>query len=88
MGTLNFEDKDGRTFLRKIRPVLKKRGLEPDLEADWEVHGPHSGMNYQVLVGYCKDGTCVAIYPRVVYEIDDPDEWYRPDPEKRLFCSL
>jgi len=67
---------------------LGRRGLKPDLDSGWEVYGPHRDMNYQMYVGYAYDETgeyfCVAIYPRAVYEIDDPSDWWKVKPEDRI----
>lgn len=50
MGILDFEDQ--KEHLTYIQKVLSRRGLTPDLSEEWEIHGPHQGMNYQVYVGY------------------------------------
>ena len=72
-----------------IKASLRRRGLKPDLDEEWEVHGPHPDMDYQVYVGWAYNEAldeyiCVAIYPRAVYEIDDPDDWWKTDPENRI----
>lgn len=38
--------------LKKIKSTLNRHGFEIDLDEEWEVHGPHLGMNYQVYVGW------------------------------------
>jgi len=85
MGIINLdEDKE---IVRYIRRSLARRGLKPDFEEDWEVHGPHRDMNYQVYIGYAGNDHwygCVAIYPRAVYEIDRPSDWWRAYPENRI----
>ena len=106
MGILDF--KNQKHHLTRIRRILSRRGLVPDLREQWEIHGPHSDMDYQVYVGYavpsnenekcrtigcnlswkkCKrhsNDYCVAIYPKAVYEIDEPSDWAKYDPENRL----
>jgi hypothetical protein len=102
MGKIN---KDHEKVIRK---ALSRRGLKPDLTYEWEVHGPHTGMNWPVYVGCAyteaEEGekcncpglrlvNCkahirrfyVAIYPRAVYELDEASDWYKADPENRLF---
>ncbi len=107
MGTLNF--KKEKEHLAKIRKTLARRGLVPDLKSEWEIHGPHRDMDYQVYVGYampsnekeqrrycilpwkqCKvhpNYYCVAIYPKAVYEIDDPNSWYKVSKEDRIYTN-
>lgn len=53
MGFLTFEDRDEKRILSNIKRRLKRRRLKPDLDSEWEVHGPHNGMNYQVFIGCC-----------------------------------
>jgi len=90
-----------------INKPLLRRGLVPDTDSEWEIHGPHSpDMNYVVYVGYAvpknekeecrscnltwkkckthKNYYCVVIYPRAVYEIDDPMEWWKRRSEDRI----
>jgi hypothetical protein len=92
MGCLNLSEKDH--FLA-IKRRLSVRGLKPILDADakgntdWEVHGPHSDMNYQVCVGpvyeTVKDNLFyVAIYPRKVYAISDFSEWWNTDTDNTI----
>jgi len=50
VGTLNFSKE--KEHLAIIRKRLAVRGLKPDLKSEWEIHGPHQDMNYQVYVGY------------------------------------
>mgnify|MGYP000853102449 CR=1 FL=1 len=50
MGVLDFKHQP--KHLARIRRILSRRGLVPDLTEEWEIHGPHVGMNYQVYVGY------------------------------------
>lgn len=50
MGYLDFtHDKE---HLGRIKRALARRGMEIDADSEWEIHGPHQGMNYQVCVGY------------------------------------
>jgi hypothetical protein len=67
---------------KKINRQLRRRGLIPCLDSEWEVHGPHQNMNYQVYLGeaiYKTDGETilVAIFPRSVHEIDSTEDWYK-----------
>lgn len=49
MSFLNLkEDVDIKEF---IEESLRKKGWGFDESDDWEVHGPHQGMNYQVYIG-------------------------------------
>lgn len=65
MGTFDSEhDKRG---VRIIGNVLKKRGLIPDFSEEWEIHGPHRDMNYQVYIGWAykkADTKAVCICPQ------------------------
>jgi hypothetical protein len=89
MGVINWKKE---TYHReKITQTLKRRGLRPDLSNPWEVHGPHEGMNFQMYAGYAintndpNDTYCVTIWPgHGVYEIDDPSEWNKTEPGRRL----
>jgi len=82
MGVLDVSEE--KEIVRFITGSLARRGLKPDFNADWEVHGPHKGMEFQVYIGYTKDGLCVAIYPRAVYEIDDSSDWWKAYPDSRI----
>ena len=106
MGTLDLNQ--DREHFKTIKERLRRRGLEPCLDEEWEIHGPHPDMNYQIYIGYaapinrkqrcCFPGCglsieecgkhtnsyCVAIYPRAVYEIEDPERWYDTKVENRL----
>src|SRR5947207_1667382 len=92
MGLLNFETEVAHR--QKITTALRRRGLVPDLEEEWEIHGPHAGMNFQVYVGYVisqddpSESFCVAVSlhgaQRGVYEIDDPSYWHEALPEKKI----
>jgi hypothetical protein len=106
LGYLDFDHE--KRHLSIIRRALFRRGLAPDLDELWEIHGPHQEMSYQVYVGYaipknekqtcsfnscklpwvkCKEHPnfcCVAIYPRAVYEIEKPSDWYKNNPENRI----
>jgi len=53
MGFLTFEGRDEKIILSNIRRRLRRRGLESNIEGNWEVHGPHNGMDYQVYIGCC-----------------------------------
>ena len=51
MGFIDWQEEP--VHRRKITAALRRVGLRPDLEEDWEVHGPHAPeMNCQVYVGY------------------------------------
>ncbi len=68
-----------------ISARLKRRGLIPMLKEPWEKHGPHGGMEYMVFIGWCIDKgdkgkeKCVAIYPKKIYWISDPGDWWKAD---------
>lgn len=50
LGILNLEEE--KHHLRRIKCALKRRGMRPEIETEgWEIHGPQSGMDYQVYVG-------------------------------------
>ena len=103
MGTLNFEF--DKRQLNRIKSYLKRRGLFMDPEDEWEIHGPHQDMNYEVLIGpaykkvdlsvpcNCEQNNCqrhhdgffVVIYPKTVYRIDDPDDWWKPKKEDKIW---
>jgi len=91
MGFLNLEDTQ---HWRVIKARLSRRGLKPVLDADdkgrteWEIHGPHRDMDYQVYIGLAYeddpgDSFYVVMYPRAVYELGDSD-WLSPEPENRI----
>ncbi len=89
MGVLNFETE--AYHRRKIATALQRRGMTPDLEEDWEIHGPHHPeLPYQVYVGYAiskddpSDCPLVAIYPRAVYEIEDRSDWGKVTSENKI----
>ncbi|MBA7500360.1 MAG: hypothetical protein GH144_01250 [Clostridia bacterium] len=51
MGVINFHEE--KEISRRVKSSLRRRGLKVDLETEeWEIHGPHPQMNYQVYVGY------------------------------------
>jgi len=82
MGFLNLEHEPKHRH--DIQKALEKRGLRFDADDDWEIHGTHPGMDYQVYVGTAyidgQNGSqeiWVAIYPHAVYEIDDSDRWQK-----------
>jgi hypothetical protein len=92
MGFLNLEREP--EHMHEIQKALEKRGLRFDVEDDWEIHGPHPNMDYQVYVGTAYKDTpngseemYVAIYPHAVYQIDDSDEWQTPSSEQRIFIK-
>lgn len=89
MGVLNL--KTEVYHQQKIADALQHRGFVPDLEEEWEIHGPHHPeLPYQVYVGYAvfkddpSDCPLVVIYPRGVYEIEDRADWGKTLPEKRI----
>jgi len=71
------------------------------MDGDWEIHGPHLEVPI-VYVGYALydkwrpnlniseknrlEGTYVAIYPKAVYEVEEPEDWYKVSPEQRIDC--
>lgn len=86
MGFLNLVDEPYHR--RKIMRILRRRGMKPNMKMEWEIHGPHQNMNYQVYVGDAIDSSgdtgYVAIYPRAVYEIDNSFDWWKPEPERKI----
>lgn len=63
MGTLDFST--DTEILNSIKQRLRRRGLKPDLDGEWEVHGPHQDMDYQVYIGFAefipdKDDVCIC----------------------------
>jgi len=89
MGYLDLNLDENILYLRRIKKALTRRGLRPDLDDEWEIHGPHQNMNYQVLIGGSYDKTehyfLVAIYPWAVYEIEAESEWWKVGPENRMY---
>lgn len=81
MGFIDLEDQDnGKRYLPKLKAALARRGLKPDTSVEWEIHGPHPNMDYQVLIGWVFDDQArylVAVYPRGVYEIEDESSWWK-----------
>lgn len=63
MGILDF--KSQKHHLARIRRILSRRGLAPNLREEWEIHGPHQDMNYQVYIGYAvpRDEKEICRYP-------------------------
>ncbi|MGV7224637.1 MAG: hypothetical protein ACQ9MH_24365 [Nitrospinales bacterium] len=49
MGFLDFEY--SKEDLKFILSALRRKNLFMDEEDDWEVHGPHDDMDYQVYIG-------------------------------------
>ena len=79
MGQLDFHTQG--ELLVFCKNMLKKRGLRPDFSKAWEIHGPHKGLDYPVIVGYglldaASAGLCLAITPNNVYEIPEPILWW------------
>ncbi len=75
MGIIDLEFE--KEYLKIITETLERRKMKPVILSDWEIHGPHPGMDFQVFVGEAvKDGSddigLVAIYPRAVYLLEDP----------------
>jgi hypothetical protein len=85
MGLLDL--KHEKETLDFVFGMLARRGLYLKNNDEWEIHGPHQDMNYQVYIGPAyrkKECFLVAIYPKAVYEIDNYDDWWKADPEKRI----
>jgi hypothetical protein len=92
MGYLDFSYE--KHHLKKIKQALKRRDLFFDPEDDWEVHGPHQDMNYQVYVGRAYEtfepdakyeydkGFNIAIFPRAVYAF--AFSWQNCNPTDRI----
>lgn len=82
-----------REHLERIKSALKRRGMSPEIkELEWEVHGPHPDMNYQIYIGYGnyileEGGKWLVIYPRAVYELpdQDPDNWWKVSLEDKIW---
>ena len=75
-----YESIDQIPGLEKIQNRLKRRGLVMVKSGDWEKHGPHEGMPFMVIIGLCrfigtKEETWVAIYPKRIYELENPCDW-------------
>jgi len=90
MGILDLEHE--KEYLKIITDTLKRRGMKPVVLNDWEIHGPHPGMDYQVFVGEAiKDGSgdiwLVAIYPRAVYWLEDSSGWYEMELENKILIK-
>lgn len=100
MGFIDFTKKSDlntneRWALESITRRLKTSGLKMiDLE-NWEVHGPHENMNYKVWVGEVQTldkkpiiGNSyqfyIAVYPRQIFMIDDPSDWWKTSPENLI----
>lgn len=86
MGTINFHLQG--QYLVQIKDVLRRRGLRPDLNRIWEIHGPHQFGESEVLVGYAYDQDqshlCVAISPRAVYNVQEPILWWNRLPSHKI----
>lgn len=92
MGSLNIENEP--YHVNEIKRALEKRGLKFYPDGDWEIHGPHPGMDYKVYVGLAGidcSGTIkdiwVVIYPKAVYEIEDFDKWQETHAENRIIIK-
>ncbi len=91
MGYLDL--KEEKEILKFITGMLKRRGLEPDLKNEWEIHGEHKGMNYQVYIGDVKNlknkesEGLVVVYPKSVYWLDLYSDWWKCEPENRIFIG-
>lgn len=90
MGIIDLEYE--REYLKFITGSLKRRGMKPIILCDWEVHGPHPGMDYQVFIGEAvKEGSddiwLVAIYPKAVYWIEDSSEWCNAESGNRILIK-
>jgi hypothetical protein len=82
MGIFTFDEQP--ELASTIKAELQRRGLEPDTDTEWEVHGPH-GRDFPdpVYIGSARRKSeestrlLVVIYPRAVYEIEDgnPSHW-------------
>ena len=87
-----LDEKEDAEHYKRINRRLKKRGMVIYLDEEWEIHGPHPGMNYQVYVGYARYENqevyrCVAMYPWATYEIDDEDRWWYMNPDRRIYIK-
>ena len=88
MGYLDPE-KDKKHF-HHIAQRLRPRLMEYLTSENWEIHGPHNQMPYQVYVGPAKytylpfSEVYVAIYPTGVFKIDDPGKLSCPRIEDQI----
>jgi hypothetical protein len=85
VGYIDFQSEPDHT--RRIRRALESRGLQFDPAEEWEIHGPHQDMNYEVYVGTAREGKMlrtVAIWPKAVYAVGDTSRWWDISPENRL----
>jgi hypothetical protein len=78
-----YNDKYSLEF---IEQKLNKVGMTIDDSEEWEVHGPHEDMNYQVYVGPANfdkviwgntkfDGLYVAVCDKGVFDVEDMNNW-------------
>lgn len=90
---VDFDDEHDKHHVITIKRRLARRGLEPDEDMDWEVHGPHPpNMNFQVYVGWAgptesTEEVCVAIYPWATYKILGPRQWFKVGGENRIYID-
>lgn len=93
MGFIDLENESNAGYLKLINSALARRGFKPDLSKEWEIHGPHQGMNYQVLIGWAYENEnkdswhMVAVYPRAIYEIEDESKWWDVGSKNRIYCK-
>lgn len=92
MGRIDLKEEP--ELRRTIKKRLLQRGLilDPEGLEYWEVHGPHESMNYQVFIGLVYDrqegpdkSSYVAVYPKAVYWIDDPCDWWKVGPDQKVY---
>ena len=89
MGYLDL--KEEKEILKFITGMLKRRGFEPDLKNEWEIHGEHKNMDFRVYIGYAIDSkseeTLVVIYPKSVYWLDSSSDWWKCEPDHRVYIG-
>ena len=95
MASINLKEKEYNSIRKRIENRLKRRGFKMiDLE-NWEVHGPHEGMNYKVWIGGAqtidkkpyidnRQEFYIAVYPRQIFIIDDTSDWWKTSPENLI----
>lgn len=95
MGRINLKDEP--EIRRTIKRRLLQRGLilDPEGMDDWEVHGPHESMDYQVFIGLAYErqegpdnSSYIALYLNAVYWIDNPCDWWKVRPNRRVYLQF
>jgi len=83
--------KENKQLKERLARRLRKYNLILMPTAGAESHGPHiPDMNFMVWIVYVKKRNpknqgWVVMYPRVIYWIDDPTDWWKREDECRIF---